>query len=83
MKIKYENGEYNKFPKNLRSSAFSNEKTNFVRSIAEKLKLTNDQYYAVTSTKGQLSLMANTKKYKRYNYDFCVNDKIIEFNGDY
>ena len=83
MKIKYENGEYDKFPKNLRNNVFSNEETNFVKSISEKLNLTNNQYYAVTSTKGQLSLTANTKKCRRYNYDFCINDKIIEFNGDY
>lgn len=78
---KYKNGEFSKLPKSITTTVFSNFEINCINDIYNLLpNIKNDSYSAIVNN--QLDLFER-KLSKHYYYDFCYNDKIIEFNGDY
>ena len=50
--------------------------------LLEELNLKYDDCYNAKSKNGQLKIYSSVQK-RNYFYDFCYNDKIIEFNGDF
>lgn len=67
----------NNSSKNIPSSKFE---LNAIDKILSYFNVNINDCYCCSSQYGQLCLKTNKK---RYFYDFCLKNKIIEFNGDY
>ena len=81
MEEKYSNGEYSKMPKHL-GLMYSNKEMNLFDILLEELGLNYDDVNIAKSNKGQLKIFYPEGK-RNFFYDFCYNNKIIEFNGDF
>lgn len=77
---KYRNGEFSKAPKHRSGSCFSKIEKQFIGMLIQYGNLDCD--LCKTYKTKQLTLFDKTTK-NRYHYDFCYENKIIEFNGDY
>jgi predicted nucleic acid-binding Zn ribbon protein len=82
MKIKYENGEYDKTPHNLLDSLSSQIEQEFVTKLHNEMGLDINESYNSLSSKYQYGIYSHDHK-KRFVYDFVYGNKIIEFNGDF
>lgn len=82
MKIKYENGEYDKTPHNLLDSLSSQIEQEFVTKLHIEMGLDINESYNALSSKYQYSIYSCDYK-RRFVYDFVYGNKIIEFNGDF
>jgi len=77
---KYRNGEFSKAPKHKNGSCFSKIEKQFISMLIEYGKFEENK--CKTYSTKQLTLFDKSTS-KRYYYDFCYENKIIEFNGDY
>ena len=82
MKIKYENGDYDKTPHNLIDSLSSQIEQEFVTKLHSEMGLDINESYNSLSSKYQYSIYSYDYK-RRFLYDFVYGNKIIEFNGDF
>lgn len=76
----YAEGKFSKSPKHWVSNCFSKKEKEFVSMLFENAPQIKN--IAQTYLTKQLSFFDKTHKC-RYFYDFCYNNKIIEFNGDF
>jgi G:T-mismatch repair DNA endonuclease (very short patch repair protein) len=77
MEKQYQNGEYTRFCK----SNWSNIELEFIKDLVKVLNLTDDEYYSALNGK---QFFRRFKEIGRtLAYDFVLDKKIIEFNGDY
>lgn len=82
MKVKYENGEYDKTPHNLLDSLSSQIEQKFIKDLHNKLNIDINESHNSLSTKNQYVIYSSEHR-RRFMYDFEYNGKIIEFNGDF
>lgn len=78
---RYSNGEFSKMPKTL-GLHYSEKELTLIDLLLDELGLTYDDVQCIKSSKKQLSIYSPETN-KNYFYDFCYNNKIIEFNGDF
>ena len=82
MKVKYENGEYDKTPHNLLDSLSSQIEQEFIKDLHNKLNIDINESHNSLSTKNQYVIYSSEHR-RRFMYDFEYKGKIIEFNGDF
>jgi hypothetical protein len=73
----YKQGKFTKFCKN----NWSNVEENFIRHLINKIGLNEENYFSCINGK---QFFRHFKEFgQTFAYDFVLNKKIIEFNGDY
>lgn len=80
IEAQYRDGKFSKSPKHWKSSCFSKIEKYFISMLLGELGC--DKEMCKTYLNKQLTLFDSIRK-RRYYYDFCYGNKIIEFNGDY
>ena len=81
IEMKYKNGDFTKIPYNLIGCHTSKLEQDFVNDLVLNLGIDINECHAYNSAKNQLRLQES--KTDIYFFDFCYNNKIIEFNGDF